>query len=92
MNQAPISIEAARRPALGYRQLRALEWLALALLAYAATVLMLKLPWLRLLHEALLPKLSWQTVYVTAVVAVFGTSISHYLFFWLHAPEAVNLG
>lgn len=92
MNHAPLSIEAARRPTSGYRPLRALEWLALALLAYAATVLMLKLPWLRLLHEALLPKLSWQTVYVTAVVAIFGTSISHYLFFWLQAPEAGNLG
>jgi Mn2+/Fe2+ NRAMP family transporter len=73
-----------------YRHLRALEWLALALLAYAAAALMLKLPWLRLLYEEL-PKLSWQTVYITAVVAIFGTTVSHHLFFWQHASEAPDL-
>jgi len=69
------------------RYVRVLKWLTLALLAYVATALTLKLPWLRLLHEALLPKLSWKPLYITAVVAVFGTTISPYLFFWQAAQE-----
>lgn len=73
-----------------YRHLRAIEWLALALLAYAAAALMFKLPWLRLLHEEL-PKLSWQTVYVTAAMAIFGTTISHHLFFWQPAQDSATL-
>ncbi|WP_332855171.1 divalent metal cation transporter [Duganella sp. S19_KUP01_CR8] len=57
------------------------KWLTLALLAYIVTALTLKLPWLTLLHDALLPKLSWQAAYITALVAIFGTTISPYLFF-----------
>ncbi len=53
----------------------------LGLLACIVTVLTLKLPWLTLLHETLLPKLSWQAAYLTAMVAIFGTTISPYLFF-----------
>jgi NRAMP (natural resistance-associated macrophage protein)-like metal ion transporter len=73
------------------RYVRVLKWLTLALLAYVATALMLKLPWLRLLHEALLPQLSWQPVYITTVVAVFGTTISPYLFFWQASQEVEDL-
>jgi Mn2+/Fe2+ NRAMP family transporter len=90
MNNMHTSTQAAQRPGLPYRQLRALEWLALALLAYAAIVVVHKLPWLRLLNEAL-PKLSWQTMYITAVVAVFGTAVIPYVFFWRNTPETRQL-
>jgi NRAMP (natural resistance-associated macrophage protein)-like metal ion transporter len=82
----------ALQVALPYRRyVRVLKWLTLALLAYVGTALTLKLPWLTLLHDALLPKLSWQPVYITTVVAIFGTTISPYLFFWQASQEVEDL-
>ncbi|NVM75092.1 NRAMP (natural resistance-associated macrophage protein)-like metal ion transporter [Duganella sp. SG902] len=73
------------------RYVRVLKWLTLALLAYVATALTLNLPWGRILHAALLPKLSWQPDYITTVVAIFGTTISPYLFFWQASQEVEEL-
>ncbi|GJI88452.1 NRAMP family divalent metal transporter [Duganella hordei] len=73
------------------RYVRVLKWLTLSLLAYVGTALLLKLPWLTVLHDALLPKLSWQPVYITMVVAIFGTTISPYLFFWQASQEVEDL-
>jgi NRAMP (natural resistance-associated macrophage protein)-like metal ion transporter len=70
---------------------RVLKWLTLALLAYVLTALTLKLPWLQILHAAVLPKLSWQPDYITMVVAIFGTTISPYLFFWQASQEVEDL-
>jgi NRAMP (natural resistance-associated macrophage protein)-like metal ion transporter len=82
----------ALQVALPYRRyVRVLKWLTLALLAYVGTALTLELPWLTLLHDALLPKLSWQPVYITTVVAIFGTTISPYLFFWQASQEVEDL-
>ncbi|MTV40127.1 divalent metal cation transporter [Duganella radicis] len=78
--------------ALPYRSyVRVLKWLTLALLAYAATALTLKLPWLEIVHAALLPSLSWEPDYITTVVAIFGTTISPYLFFWQASQEVEEL-
>ncbi|WP_229258900.1 NRAMP family divalent metal transporter [Duganella flavida] len=77
---------------LPYRSyVRVLKWLTLALLAYVVTALTLRLPWLHILHEALLPSLSWQPEYITTVVAIFGTTISPYLFFWQASQEVEEL-
>jgi Mn2+/Fe2+ NRAMP family transporter len=59
----------------------------LALLAYVATVFVVHVPWKAVLHETLLPTKSFQPDYVIAVVAVFGTTISPYLFFWQASQE-----
>jgi len=77
---------------LPYRTyVRVLKWLTLALLAYVATALSLKLPWLQVLHAAVLPSLSWDKDYITTVVAIFGTTISPYLFFWQASQEVEDL-
>jgi NRAMP (natural resistance-associated macrophage protein)-like metal ion transporter len=77
---------------LPYRSyVRVLKWLTLALLAYVATALSLKLPWLQVLHAAALPSLSWDKDYITVVVAIFGTTISPYLFFWQASQEVEDL-
>ncbi|SDF92931.1 MULTISPECIES: NRAMP family divalent metal transporter [unclassified Duganella] len=77
---------------LPYRSyVRVLKWLTLALLAYVATALSLKLPWLQVLHAAVLPSLSWDKDYITTVVAIFGTTISPYLFFWQASQEVEDL-
>ncbi len=73
------------------RYVRVLKWLTLALLAYVLTALTLKLPWLQIVHAAVLPTLSWNKDYITTVVAIFGTTISPYLFFWQASQEVEDL-
>ena len=69
------------------RYVRFLKWLTLALLAYVATAFVVQIPWTQVLTNTLLPHLSWKPEYITTVVAVFGTTISPYLFFWQAAQE-----
>ena len=69
------------------RYVRFLKWLTLALLAYVATAFIVHIPWGTVLLSALLPALSWEPAYITTVVAVFGTTISPYLFFWQASQE-----
>jgi NRAMP (natural resistance-associated macrophage protein)-like metal ion transporter len=63
-----------------------LKWLTLALFAYVGTVLVVHFP-ARVLRETLVPQLLWRPDYVGMVVAVFGTTISPYLFFWQASQE-----
>lgn len=69
------------------RYVRILKWLTLALLAYVATAFVVHIPWSRVLVSALAPHMSWKSEYITTVVAVFGTTISPYLFFWQASQE-----
>ncbi|HCE11137.1 MAG TPA: iron transporter, partial [Oxalobacteraceae bacterium] len=69
------------------RYVRILKWLTLALLAYVATAFVVHIPWSQVLAKALAPHLSWKSAYITTVVAVFGTTISPYLFFWQASQE-----
>lgn len=64
-----------------------LKALTLALLAYVATVFAVKVPWGEVFYQAIMPTLSLKADYVVAVVAVFGTTISPYLFFWQASQE-----
>lgn len=69
------------------RYVRILKWLTLALLAYVATAFVVHIPWSQVLVSALAPHMSWKPEYITTVVAVFGTTISPYLFFWQASQE-----
>ncbi len=69
------------------RYVRVLKWLTLALLAYVATAFVVHIPWPEVMVRALAPHLSWKQEYITTVVAVFGTTISPYLFFWQASQE-----
>jgi NRAMP (natural resistance-associated macrophage protein)-like metal ion transporter len=73
------------------RYVAVLKWLTLALLAYVATLFMVRLPWDDALSGLLLPSLSWDRAYLTTIVAVFGTTISPYLFFWQASEEAEDV-
>jgi NRAMP (natural resistance-associated macrophage protein)-like metal ion transporter len=64
-----------------------LKWLTLALFAYVGTVLVVHVPLEEMLSGTLLPDLSFTRDYVALVVAVFGTTISPYLFFWQASQE-----
>jgi len=67
---------------------RMLKWLTLALLSYVAVVFMLHVNWETVLSHSLIPRLRYGGGYWTMVVAVLGTTISPYLFFWQAAQEA----
>jgi Mn2+/Fe2+ NRAMP family transporter len=64
-----------------------LKWLTLSLFAYVATVFVVKVPWAEVGEALIAPSLSFKSDYIVAVVAVLGTTISPYLFFWQAAEE-----
>ncbi len=74
------------------RTVRVLKWLTLALFAYVAVVLSVSVPWKEAIAQSLQP---WQYFppgvstkdYAAMVVAVLGTTISPYLFFWQASQE-----
>ena len=69
------------------RYARILKWMTLALFAYVATVFVVHVPWKHALEASILPHWSWKADYITSVVAVLGTTISPYLFFWQAESE-----
>jgi Mn2+/Fe2+ NRAMP family transporter len=69
------------------RYVRILKWLTLGLLAYVATAFVVHIPWRQVIVSTLVPSGSWSTDYITTVVAIFGTTISPYLFFWQASQE-----
>jgi NRAMP (natural resistance-associated macrophage protein)-like metal ion transporter len=69
------------------RYVRLLKWLTLALLAYVATAFVVHTPWTEVFTRTAWPRLSWKPAYITTMVAVFGTTISPYLFFWQASQE-----
>jgi NRAMP (natural resistance-associated macrophage protein)-like metal ion transporter len=69
------------------RYVSVLKWLTLSLFAYVATVFVVQVPWAEVGHALVAPSLSFDADYIVAVVAVFGTTISPYLFFWQAAEE-----
>ena len=64
-----------------------LKGLTLALFAYVATVFTVHVPWSEVLLNSVLPSLSLRADYLVVIVAIFGTTISPYLFFWQASQE-----
>lgn len=70
------------------RYVHFLKWTTIALFSYVATAFAVGLPWGAALSSTFLPSVSFETSYIVAVVAVLGTTISPYLFFWQSSQEA----
>jgi NRAMP (natural resistance-associated macrophage protein)-like metal ion transporter len=68
-----------------------LKWLTLSLFAYVAVVLTVKVPWAVALRGALIPQLAFDRDHAMALIAVLGTTISPYLFFWQAGQEVEEL-
>ena len=66
---------------------RWLKWLTLALLAYVAVAFTLRLDWWEVVSALVFPQLPGGHEVLLTVVAVFGTTISPYLFFWQASQE-----
>jgi NRAMP (natural resistance-associated macrophage protein)-like metal ion transporter len=70
------------------RYVAVLKWLTLSLFAYVAALAFAHISWREALAGILLPQLSWSASYLTTIVAILGTTISPYLFFWQASQEA----
>ena len=75
-----------------YRKLAPiLKWLTLFLFSYVIAVFMVQVPWGKVLYDLVVPKLQWTSGYWMMIVALLGTTISPYLFFWQASQEVEEL-
>ncbi|HWF86236.1 MAG TPA: Nramp family divalent metal transporter [Vicinamibacterales bacterium] len=71
-----------------YRSLaRIFKWLTLVLLAYVVTAFVARADWRTAFHLTLVPHVEWSRSFFSVLVAILGTTISPYLFFWQAAQE-----
>lgn len=69
------------------RYVAVLKWLTLSLFAYVGTAFAIHINWAEVLSRTVLPHIRLDHEYVTMIVAIFGTTISPYLFFWQASQE-----
>jgi Mn2+/Fe2+ NRAMP family transporter len=74
-----------------HRYVRVLRWLTLSLLAYAAVLFTIHVPWGEVVLRTLLPHLKLDAATATVAVGLFGTTISPYLFFWQCSEEIEDM-
>ena len=67
---------------------RVLKWLTLALLAYVVTLFMVDIPWREAGRALVIPQIALNSTTLVMMVAILGTTISPYLFFWQASEEA----
>jgi len=70
------------------RYVAVLKWLTLSLFAYVAALAFAHVSWGEALAGVLVPRFAWNVDYFTTIVAILGTTISPYLFFWQASQEA----
>lgn len=68
---------------------RFLKYAGLTLLAYVVAALVIKQDWSAAFHATLIPHITWNKAYILNIVALLGTTISPYMFFW-QADEEVE--
>jgi NRAMP (natural resistance-associated macrophage protein)-like metal ion transporter len=70
---------------------RYLKWLTLGLLSYVATAFAVHMPWAEVIARTVWPHFRFTRESVALIVAVFGTTISPYLFFWQASQEVEEI-
>jgi len=70
---------------------RVLKWLTLSLLAYVGVAFVAHVDWPYALGHAVWPSITWSKEYAITVVAILGTTISPYLFFWQAEQEVEEI-
>ena len=68
-----------------------LRWLCMSLLSYIVVLFIVNVDWGDVLHGLLVPQFTFEKVTVAALIALFGTTISPYLFFWQTSEEVEEL-
>lgn len=64
-----------------------LKWLTITLFAYVITGLLIKMNWIEIFRNTLIPSISFSKKEMLLVVGILGTTISPYLFFWQTSQE-----
>lgn len=64
-----------------------LKWLVIAVFSYIATGIIINLDWSMLLHDGLIPQITFSKTQILLITGVLGTTISPYLFFWQTSEE-----
>ncbi|MDP1884505.1 MAG: divalent metal cation transporter [Candidatus Moranbacteria bacterium] len=73
---------------IGYHlYVKFLKWLAISVVAYVITGFIINPEWMDVFSSMFIPKIALSKEYVFAMIAVFGTSITPYLFFWQTSEE-----
>jgi Mn2+/Fe2+ NRAMP family transporter len=75
-----------------HRYSKVLRWLCLSLLAYVAVMFVAKVDWATVASSTLLPKIDFTKATFELLIALAGTTISPYLFFWQAAEEVEERG
>jgi NRAMP (natural resistance-associated macrophage protein)-like metal ion transporter len=70
-----------------HRYVAVLKWLTMSLLAYVACVFVVDVPWDEVTWRLVAPHFTLSSDYLTTIVALLGTTISPYLFFWQAEQE-----
>jgi NRAMP (natural resistance-associated macrophage protein)-like metal ion transporter len=63
------------------------KWLTLSLFAYVIAAFLAKPDWFAVARATFVPEISFTSEYATTLVAILGTTISPYLFFWEASEE-----
>ncbi|WP_061535288.1 NRAMP family divalent metal transporter [Collimonas arenae] len=74
-----------------HRYVSFLKWLTLSLLAYAAVLFTVHVPWGEVALRTVWPKFAFNSTTAAVIVGVFGTTISPYLFFWQASEEVEDM-
>lgn len=69
------------------KYVKILKWLALALFSYVVTGVIVDVNWPEAFKSTVIPRFSTSENYLTALIAIFGATISPYLFFWQASQE-----
>ncbi len=70
---------------------RVLRWLCVSLLSYIAVLFIVDVSWADVVGKIFSPGLSFNKTAIAALIALFGTTISPYLFFWQTSEEVEEL-
>lgn len=75
-----------------YQQIaKILKWLCLSLLLYMIVPFMIKQDWVLIAKNTFIPTITFNKNFISILVAILGTTISPYLFFWQATMEAENM-
>jgi len=74
-----------------HRYVNFLKWLTISLLAYAAVLFTVHVPWLEVIQRTVWPRFTLNADSAAVIVGVFGTTISPYLFFWQASEEVEEM-
>ncbi len=68
-----------------------LKWLTLTLFVYVAAAFSVNVPWAHVLHDLVVPQIVATSAFWMMIVAILGTTISPYLFFWQASQEVEEM-